>query len=180
MTGATTMLRSGRNALIATLIGAAMLGPALAQAPGSRQTRDFVETLAHADAFEILEAQSVLAQTRAPAVRAFAETMLADHRALDRALIDAAAKAGLQPPASGVGADQAALLNSLQGLTGTAFDQAYLEHQRLAHRSALVEAQAYAASGDDPAIRTLAATAATTISAHRAMLAQMPVQPSPS
>lgn len=173
MMRAATMLRRGRNSLVAALIGMAMAGPALAQEPGSRQTRDFVEAVANSDAFEILEAQAALAQSADPGVRSLATKMIADHNALDRTLADAAAKAGLRPPAKGVGAEQAPLLGSLQGLTGAAFDRAYLQHQRLAHQAALVEAQGYAASGDDPAIRALAASAAQTIGAHRAMVEQM-------
>ncbi|WP_010186562.1 DUF4142 domain-containing protein [Sphingomonas sp. PAMC 26605] len=167
------MNRIHRYALATAMLSAATLGPALAQEPGSRQTRDFVDAMAHADAFEILEAQTALAQSADPDVRAFATKMLGDHVALDRALADAAAKAGLRPPAKGVGADQAPLLNGLQSLTGAAFDRTYLQHQRQAHQAALTEAQAYAASGDDPDVRALAARAVQTIAAHRAMAEQM-------
>jgi putative membrane protein len=173
MTRVTAMVRRGCHGAVVALIGMGCLSPAQAQAPGSRQTRDFVATVAQADAFEILEAQTALAESAAPEVRAFATKMIADHAALDRALAEAAAKAGLQPPGKGVGADQAPLLNSLQSLTGPAFDRAYLLHQRLAHQATLVEAQTYATSGDDPSIRTLAAAAAQTIAAHRAMAEQM-------
>lgn len=168
MTRAAMFVRISRNGVIAAALGAAVLAPAAAQEAGSRQSRDFVTAMANADAFEILEARTVLAQSASPAVRAFAETMITDHGTLDRALGEAVTKAGLRPPVMGVGADQAPLLGSLQGLTGAAFDRAYLEQQRLAHQSALIEAQAYAATGDDPAIRAFAATAASTISAHHA------------
>lgn len=170
--------RTGAKGIAAALLALSTLASAFAQEtgapqPGSRQTRDFVETMAHADAFEILEAQTVLAQSTTPDVRAFAEKMIADHVALDRTLAETAVKAGLKPPGAGVGADQAPLLASMQGLTGPAFDQAYLQHQQLAHRAALVEAQGYAASGDNAAIRVFAGSAAKTIDAHRAMADRM-------
>ncbi len=149
------------------------LNPALAQQAGSRQTRDFVQSVAQSDTFEILAAQSALAQSSDRDVRGLAHKMIADHTEMDRLLDASAAKAGLQPPVKAIGADQALLLNSLGGLTGPAFDTAYLQQQALAHRSARAEAQTYATSGDTDVVRAFAKTAAETMAGHAAMLAPM-------
>lgn len=159
--------------LLVIAFGASALVPAIAQQAGSRATRDFVQSVAQSDAFEILAAQSALAQSSDGTVRGFAQRMLSDHQAMDLQLADSAAKAGLPAPVKAIGADQAQLLNGLGGLTGAAFDQAYLQQQALAHRSALAEAQSYAASGDNAAIRAFAKSATQTVSTHAAMVAPM-------
>jgi putative membrane protein len=82
-------------------------------------------------------------------------------------------RAGLTPPPMAMSADQAQLLSALQSQHGRQFDQLYARHQVLAHHSALVVEQSYAASGDNPALRQAAASAAPLISAHRAMAEQM-------
>jgi putative membrane protein len=141
--------------------------------PGSRQTRDFVEAAAQSDAFEVLEAQTVLATTRDPAIRAFAEHMIHDHGETTRALVQAAARSGLEPPPAGISSDQAALLGALQSLRGHDFDVAYLRQQMIAHSGALAVEQQYARSGDDPAVRAAAAAATPMIAAHLAMVEQL-------
>ena len=69
--------------------------------------------------------------------------------------------------------DQARLLSELQSLRGKQFDQAYARHQALAHRSALLVEQRYAAEGDDPAVRRAASSATAVIASHLAMAEQM-------
>ena len=143
-----------------------LAGPASAQEAGSKATRDYVQAAGQSDAFEMLEAQTALTQSRDPQVRAYAQGMLADHGRTSQALQQATATSGLTPPPMGVGADQAPLLGALQGLRGLEFDQAYWRHQMLGHRSALTTAQMYAASGDDAAVRQAAQAAVPIIQAH--------------
>jgi putative membrane protein len=167
-----------RNLLVVGTIlavGGAVLaaGPARAQEKGSRMTRDYVASAAQSDAFEMLEAETALTQSRDPQVRAFAQAMLRDHGRTSQTLRDAAQRSGLKPPPMGLGADQAPLLSSLQSLRGPDFDKTYWRHQALGHRSALVTAQRYAAKGDDPAVRQAAATAVPIISAHLAEAERM-------
>jgi putative membrane protein len=147
--------------------------PAAAQEPGSRQSRDFVQAAAQSDTFEILEAQTVLAQSTDPQVRAFAQAMIAAHTATSEALKAAAARAGLDMPAKAMSSDQAAMLNALQSQRGPEFDTMYARQQALAHRSALTTEQQYAASGDQPNLRAAAASGVPIISAHLQMAEQI-------
>jgi putative membrane protein len=146
---------------------------AATQPPGSRQTRDFVQSAAQSDAFEVLEAQTVLATTRDPDIRAFAQHMIHDHRETTRALEQAAVQSGLEPPPPGISSDEAALLGALQSLRGHEFDVAYLRQQVVAHSGALVVERLYAQSGDDPAVRQAAAAATPLIASHLAMVEQL-------
>lgn len=99
---------------------------AVGQKMGSASTRNYIEAAAQSDAFEMLEADTVLTQSADPQVRAFAQQMLRDHGQLGQALGQATASAGLEPPPMGaVGADQAPLLGALQSLRGPEFDRVY-------------------------------------------------------
>lgn len=158
----------------AALVTAALLaGPASAQEPGSKATRDYVQAAGQSDAFEMLEAETALTESHDPQVRAFAQAMLADHGRTSQALQQATATSGLKPPPMVVGADQAPLLGALQGLRGSEFDQAYWRHQVLGHHSALAMTQMYAASGDDAAVRQAARSAVPIIQAHLQQAEQM-------
>ena len=161
------------SACAAGLAAIALAPAALAQEAGSRQTREFVEAAGQSDRFEILEAQTVLGQSTDVQVRAFAEKMIRDHDQMSQTLAQAAARAGLKPTPPGISADQASLLGALQSQRGPEFEQTYVKHQALAHRAALAVERAYAATGDDPDVRQVAAAATPTIAAHLAMAEQM-------
>jgi len=162
-----------RTVLVAAAMLAAAVWPALAQEPGSRQTRDYVQAAAQSDQFEIVEAQTALTASRDPQVRDFAQRMIAAHSQTAQALTEATAKAGLKPPSPGISGDQAQMLGALQSLAGRDFDRTYLRQQALAHRSALTVTQAYAASGDAPAVRQAANAAGPLIASHLAMVERM-------
>jgi len=156
--------------LLATLIPSALLA---APPEGSRPAREYLQAAAQADSFERTEARLMLAGSRNPQVRAFAERMIADHDATSRALADAAGQAGLSPPPAAMSEDQAHWLAGLQGMNGRDLDQAYARQQMLAHRSALTVQQGYAANGDVPALRRAAAAAVPVITAHLAAAEQL-------
>jgi putative membrane protein len=156
-----------------SVLAAVAIAPASAQGPGSRKTREFVQAAGQSDQFEILESQAALTQATNPEVRAFAQRMIQDHSDTQRALQQATARAGLEPPSMNVSADQAQFLGALQSQIGVKFDQTYMHHQALAHRSALVTEQAYAASGDNPEVRHVAVSGSAIIAAHLTMAEQM-------
>ena len=158
---------------VALLAVGPVASAASAQEPGSRQTREFIQAASESDMFEIMEAQAALAQSSDPQVLSFARQMIHDHGETSRALQDAAARAGLNPPPMVVGANQAPFLAAVQSLRGPEFDKAYWRQQALAHRAALTVEQAYATKGDTPAVRQAAAAAVPTIQSHLAMAEQM-------
>jgi putative membrane protein len=163
----------GGGSLLAFAASALLATAATAQEPGSRQTRDFVQAAAESDTFEIMEGQTALAQSSDPGVRHFAQQMIDAHRQTTQTLLQAVAKAGLQPPHPGMSGDQAMFLASLQSQRGADFDHAYLRQQRLAHSAALAMESGYARTGDDGTIRQLAASSVPIITAHLNMAEQM-------
>lgn len=166
----TTLAIGAVAAIVAAAFAAA---PALAQQKGSRMTRDYVAAAGQSDAFEMMEAETALTQSSDPQVRAFAQQMLRDHGQTSQTLRAATQRSGLRPPPMGLGADQAPLLAALQGVRGPAFDKMYWRHQVIGHTSALVTAQRYASTGDDPAVKQAAAAAVPIISGHLAEAERM-------
>ena len=138
----------------------------LNEGPQAPKPQEFAQSVAQSDGYELSAAQTALAQSRHPQIRAFAERMIADHEHMAQALGDAAKASGLEPPHSHVGADQARFLSGLQSLRGDEFDREYARQQMLAHTSALTTIRSYAEKGSDPNLRRLAASSAPVIEQH--------------
>jgi putative membrane protein len=133
--------------------------------PAAGQT--FVNTAAASDAFEIASSKLALDNSSSAAIKKYANQMIAAHTASTDKL--KATVSGLTPaltPDPTLNADQQAKLDSLKGLTGTAFDTAYIAAQQQAHQQAYDMLTAYGATGDVPALKTFATGLAPTVAAH--------------
>jgi len=173
MSAVVTVRRMATGVAMGLGMMGALAAPVGAQAPGSRQTRDYVQSAGESDTFEKMEAYSALAESRDPQVTAFARAMIRDHGKTSDALRDATAQAGLEPPPMAVGAAQSPFLASLQSARGRDFDKIYWQQQVLAHRAALTVTQQYAARGDVAAVRQTAMAAVPVIARHLAMAERM-------
>lgn len=138
----------------------------LNEGPKAPKPHEFAESVAQSDGYELAAAQSALAQSRDPRVRAFAERMIADHEQMARALHDAAKAAGLEPPHPHVGGDQMRFLASLQSLRGVEFDREYGRQQMLVHTSALAMMRSYADKGSDSNLRRMASSSIPIVERH--------------
>ncbi len=132
----------------------------LNQGPKPPKPQEFADSAAQSDGYELAAAQTALAQSRNPQVRAFAELMIADHAHMEQALRDATRASGLEPPRPHVGGDQSRFLAGLQSLRGDEFDREYGRHQMLVHASALTTVRGYAEKGSDANLRSMAAASA--------------------
>jgi putative membrane protein len=98
-----------------------------------------------------------LAHTRAsnPAVRRFAEQMVADHNVANQELVGLAQAKQMTPPTSMDRAhDQ--LYQQLQTMHGRAFDRAYMDGQVKDHQMAVETFRTEAQNGTDPQVRSFA------------------------
>jgi putative membrane protein len=77
----------------------------------------------------------------------------------------ASAKPGMTPDAT-LDVDQQQKLDALKALKGADFDHAYVADQVAAHQQALGALNGYAASGDDPDLKTFAMNLVPTVTAH--------------
>jgi putative membrane protein len=121
-----------------------------------------------------------LSASQNPAVRSFANMMIADHTRLSQAMGAAAAAGGLAAPAPILLPEQQAALDQLRAAgAGPSFDMAYQQAQISAHQQALSMFQSYAASGDNPAVKAAASQAIPTIQMHLQAAQMLQTAPPP-
>lgn len=139
--------------------------------------------LAHAGSanqYEIDAAQLALQASANPAVRNLANVIVADHTAMGQQVAAAAASAGITPPPPGLLPAEQAMLDQLRASgSGSSFDSTYLQQQITAHQQAIGMMQNYAASGDVPALRNVAAGAIPVMQKHLSMAQQLSAAPPP-
>ena len=117
----------------------------------------FFAQASSANQFELQSAQMALSASQNPAVRAFASTLMADHTAMGQQMAAAAAAAHLPPPPPVLLPADQAMLDQLRAAgPGYPFDQIFQQDQVQAHQQGIALMQNYAASGDVPALRTVA------------------------
>ena len=138
-----------------------------AAAPSPLTAQGFVNAAAASDKFEIESSKLAATSASSAAVKKFAAQMISAHTASTAKL--KSTLAGMSPPITPVdtlSADLPAQLDSLKGLNGTAFDSAYASAQVEAHQKALDALNSYAASGDNPTLKTFATGLIPTVTAH--------------
>ena len=127
----------------------------------------FANTAAASDRFEIESSRLAASQGQSAAVKSFAEKMISAHQESTAKLKTTVS--GLNPPVTPddtLSAAQQADLDGLKGKTGAEFDTAYAAAQVKAHQAALDALNAYAASGDTPALKEFASGLVPTVTAH--------------
>jgi len=133
--------------------------------------------LAHAGSanqYEIQASQLALQASANPGVRNLANVIIADHNAMGQQVAAAAASAGLAPPPPTLLPAEQSMLDQLRASgTGPSFDMTYQQQQISAHQQAIQMMQNYAASGDVPALRTVASGAIPVMQKHLAMAQQI-------
>ena len=138
---------------------------AIAATPTNAQA--FVNAAAASDRFEIESSKLAASGGQAAAVKNFANNMIKAHTASSEKLKTTAA--GLPTPLTindALNAEQQQLLDGLKGKSGAELDSAYGAAQVSAHQATLDALNAYAASGDNPALKQLASGMIPTVTAH--------------
>ena len=160
-------------ALAGCAAGAGMSGPestsaAPVGAPMARTAADYVRMAGASDLYEIQSSQAVLQTAQNADVRRFAQMMIDHHTMTTQQVMAGAQSAGMTPPPPALDAEKTAMLSELQGASGTAREAVYVRQQRMAHEQALALHSGYAQSGDNAALRGVAAKAVPIIQQHRA------------
>ena len=158
-------LETVQTLVLGLMAATALSTGAMAQAPPVTAS-DFAAAVAESDAYEIAAAQIVLTESHNPSVRDFAQQMVRAHLSMNAALVQAAARSGLKPPAAIVGGELAPLLAALQGARGPDLDLAYARQQVVAHSGALTSEGRYARAGSDEGLRRVAASDLPLINQH--------------
>ena len=140
----------------------------------------FLAQAGSANQWEIESSQLALQMSSNPSVQNFANMIIADHSAMGQQVAAAAASAGLTPPPPTLLPQQQAMLDQLRAAgSGMSFDGAYQQAQIGAHQQAIQLMQNYAASGDVPALRTVASGAIPTMQRHLSMAQALVMAPPP-
>jgi putative membrane protein len=127
----------------------------------------YMAMAASSDMFEIQSGQLALQMSQNPGVRNFANMIIADHTRSTQMVMAAAQSVGLTPPPPMMLPAQQAMLDQLRSAgSGPAFDQAFQQIQIQAHQQALMLHQNYAAQGDVPALRAVAAQIVPIVQMH--------------
>jgi putative membrane protein len=137
----------------------------LATTPATAQ--EFANAVAASDRFEIESSKLAASAAQSSAVKTFANNMIKAHTASTEKLKTTVA--GLATPLTindALTANQQQLLDGLKGKRGADLDAAYSAAQVSAHQATLDALNAYAASGDDPALKPLASEMIPTVTAH--------------
>jgi putative membrane protein len=123
---------------VATAVSVALLAgsAAAAEAPSDAQIAHIAYTAGQID---VAAAEQALAKSKSPQVRAFAETMARDHKAVNVQALALVKKLGVTPEANPISASLTKQANvkaaELAKLDGPAFDRAYIQNEIAYHHS---------------------------------------------
>ena len=127
----------------------------------------FAQAVAAADLYEIESARLAASKTGSPAVKAFAQHLVADHEKSSADLKAAAAKAN--PPvtvAPALDAEKQAMLGELKAANGPDFDRRFIDQQTNAHQKTLQLLRNYVGGGDSQPLKDFASKATTMVEGH--------------
>jgi putative membrane protein len=146
---------------------AAALIPATAKA-ATDDDKKFLAMAAQSDQNEI--ALSTVAQHKAtnPAVKAFAEKMIAEHTKMTDSMKPFAESWGLTPP-TGPDSDHQSALEKLNGLSGADFDKEYISDMVTDHSKALSAFTTEAKDTKDVKFKAAVIKGKTAVAAHKNM-----------
>jgi putative membrane protein len=137
--------------------------PALAALSSSDRT--FATEAAQGGLAEVELGQLALQRGTSPQVKQFAQRMVTDHTQANQDLMQAAKSENLDLPTQ-VDAQQKSEMDRLRGMSGSAFDTAYMQHMLQDHRKDIAEFQKEAQSGRDPALKGFAQKYLPTLQQH--------------
>ncbi|ESW59880.1 MAG: membrane protein [Rhodobacter sp. CACIA14H1] len=147
------------------------------QPPAVTTDEDFLRLATSANLLEIRSSELILEKTRSPDIRAFAEAMIADHRAAAEQMAQAA---GTTPPAPDspdimLEPRHATLMAQLEAAEGSP-DAAYIDLQRQAHEQAVALFTDYATNGQEGAVKDFAGATLPKLQEHLEKVQQLPAE----
>jgi putative membrane protein len=156
-----------------TMVCGAMLGcAAMLIAPRAKaQSEDdkkFLSMAAQSDQNEIALSKVASDKATNPAVKAFADKMVTEHRKMTESMKPFADQWGLTPPMS-PDADHQKELDKLNGLSGNDFDKEYMDDMVTDHTKALSAFTKEAKDTKDTKFRTAVIKGKTAVAAHKNM-----------
>jgi putative membrane protein len=138
----------------------------------SASDRMFVKSAMQGSMAEVQLGQLTLQKSSNDQVKQFAQHMIDDHTKLNEEMKPVAQQLGVDVPTQ-VSKKDHNLMNKLQGLSGPAYDQAYIKDMVKDHKNDLSEFQMEASSGQDQTVKDAAAQGSKVIAQHLQMAQQL-------
>jgi putative membrane protein len=138
----------------------------------SPSDRMFVTKAMQGSMAEVQLGQLTLQKSNNDQVKQFAQRMIDDHTKLNEQMKPVAQQLGVAVPEQ-VSKKDRKTMAELQGLSGPAYDQAYIRDMVKDHKQDLSEFQAEASSGQDQTVKDAAAQGSKVIAQHLQMAQQM-------
>ena len=151
--------------LFASALYCAVTSAALAQS-----AQEFVNKVAISDLFEIQSSQLAISKNADADTKPFAEKMVSDHQKTStelKALVDSG-KLKVTLPTS-LDTEHQKMLDDLKAKNGNEFDRSYDQTQLKAHQDAVALFEAYSKTGDNPELKSWAATTLPHLKEHLSM-----------
>lgn len=154
--------------LIAATLALAAPAGALAQHPPEARTsaQPFIFHAGMGDVFEITSSQVALMKSQTPAVRRYAQMMIAHHTDTTNGVLASAKRAGITPPPPVLDQRHRDLITQLMNAEGAQFERTYWQQQLQSHEAALALMQGFAANGDTPELRAAATATIPVVQMH--------------
>ncbi|MGB8539283.1 MAG: DUF4142 domain-containing protein [Acidobacteriaceae bacterium] len=143
-------------------------------APGQPSPLDkvFVSKALQGGMAEVQLGQLTLQKSNNDQVKQFAQRMIDDHTKLGEQMKPVAQQLGVSDP-TGVSKKDKATMAKLQGLSGPAYDEAYIRDMVKDHKQDLSEFQTEASSGQDQTVKDAANQGSKVIAQHLQMIQQI-------
>jgi putative membrane protein len=122
---------------------------------------------------EIRMAKLALQKGHSPEVKKFAQRMIKDHTMADQKVMKIAKEEGLTLGQYPLTAHQQGQMDKLASTTGTEFDKAYMEANRVGHHKAVDMLKNAEAQTNDPRIKRLVSQLLPTVEHHDQMAEQI-------
>lgn len=134
----------------------------------------YMEMAHSSDMFEIESSQLALQMSRDPAVRSFAQMMVNDHTRMMNEMMAMAPATGMNMSSMPMMGRHMEMMQRLRAASAADFDMMYKREQMMAHEEALMMHRTYAARGDNPALKAMAARAVPLIEMHMSRARALP------
>jgi putative membrane protein len=132
----------------------------------------FVKKAMQGSIAEVQLGQLTLQKSSNDQVKKFAQKMIDDHTKLNEQMKPVAQQLRVDVPTE-VSKKDKGLMGKMQGLSGAAYDQAYIKDMVKDHKQDLSEFQMEASNGHDPSVKDAAMQGSKIISEHLQMAQQM-------
>jgi putative membrane protein len=143
-------------------------------APGQNTAMDkmFVKKALQGGMAEVQLGQLTLQKSQNDQVKQFAQRMVDDHTKMGEQMKPVAQQIGVSEP-DGISKKDKSTMAKLQGLSGPAYDQAYIKDMVKDHKQDLSEFQTEASSGHDQTVKDAANQGSKIIAEHLQMIQQI-------